>query len=158
MWYLVLVLLGVAGVVWYALHRSTQDAGSSLPAPADINKVWPRSGAYACDVAGESHYQDALRLASKIAEKLTDTPLLALLTPEQNNQHDSNAVSVSIAGNLVGHLPRDVAPAYRRLLELQGGGLQPVYAYARITGGFDLGDGTPAHLGLRLDIKDLENY
>lgn len=156
MWYLVLVVVGIAGAVWYALHRSSSDGSTAASQAANTNRVWSRSGAYACEVVGESHYQDALRAAAKTLERHADTPLLAVLTPEQDNPHDRNAVSVRIAGHTVGYLPRDLAPRYRRLLEREGVGMQPVCAYARITGGFDLGDGTRAHLGIELDVADLE--
>lgn len=157
MWYLILLIVGIGAAMWFAKRQADSDAGNEhqASAPATSN-VWERSGAYACDVAGESHYQEALRLAVQTLERHGNTPLLALLTPESNNAHDSNAVSVRIAGQLVGHLPREVAPEYRKLLAREGIPLQPVYAYAKVTGGFDLGDGTRAHLGLRLDIKDLE--
>lgn len=157
-WFFILVLVGVGGAVYVALRHAAMDKAVAPPAVPATNLVWPKSGAYACDVVGESHYQDALWRALKVHERHPDTPLLAVLTPEHNNPHDRNAVSVRIASQLVGHLPREIAPEYRRLLLGEGKGLVPVHAYARITGGFRLNDGSTAYLGLQLDIKDLENY
>jgi hypothetical protein len=65
------------------------------------------------NVAGESHYQEALRA-------LTDTDgatevrleVEAVLVPEPTNPHDPNAVMVQVGGLLVGYLPRQSAVAY----------------------------------------------
>jgi len=66
------------------------------------------------NVAGESHYQKALReIVGPIGagrEVALDTE--AVLVPEASNPHDSNAVMVQIDGKLVGYLPRDEAVAY----------------------------------------------
>lgn len=157
-WILILGLAGVSAAVYVAFRRTAKNSAASPAAATTTHLVWPRSGAYACEVVGESHYQEALRLASKVHKQHPGTPLLALLTPENNNSHDRNAVSVRIANQLVGYLPREIAPEYRRLLLAEGKGLVPVHAYGRITGGFELNDGSTAHLGLELDIKDLENH
>ncbi len=69
------------------------------------------------NVAGESHYQEALRaLAGKGDARLATE---ARLIPEQENEHDPNAVRVEIDGRKVGYLPRSLAPAWGpRLAEL----------------------------------------
>ena len=58
------------------------------------------------NVAGESHYQDALRAISGQGEIRHDTE--ARLIPEPDNPHDANAVRVEIDGAKVGYLPRDL--------------------------------------------------
>ena len=65
------------------------------------------------NVAGESHYQDALR---ELAGDETRLEATAALIPEPDNPHDANAVRVEIDGKKVGYLPRDVAPAYGPLV------------------------------------------
>ncbi|MEJ7817801.1 MAG: HIRAN domain-containing protein [Thermoleophilaceae bacterium] len=62
------------------------------------------------NVAGESHYQDALRAISGQGEIRHDTE--ARLIPEPDNPHDANAVRVEIDGAKVGYLPRDLAPQW----------------------------------------------
>ena len=65
------------------------------------------------NVAGESHYQDALRAITKGEARLeTD----AALIPEPDNPYDPNAIRVEIEGEKVGYLPRDLAPAYGSLV------------------------------------------
>jgi len=76
-------------------------------------------------VAGESHYQEALRA-------LTDTDgatevrleVEAVLVPEPTNPHDPNAVMVQVGGLLVGYLPRQSAVSLRTD-DRRGGGPQP---------------------------------
>ena len=69
------------------------------------------------NVAGESHYQEALRSIAGPGEVRHDTE--AHLIPEPENEYDPNAVRVEIDGLKVGYLPRDLAPAWGpRLAEL----------------------------------------
>ncbi len=65
------------------------------------------------NVAGESHYQDALReLAGGAPGEVVRRDFEAVLLPEPENFYDPNAVKVEIRGRLVGYLPRDEAVAY----------------------------------------------
>jgi len=74
-------------------------------------------GRESVNVAGESHYQDALRAIAGEGEVRHDTE--AHLIPEPENEYDPNAVRVEIDGSKVGYLPRDLAPAWGpRLAEL----------------------------------------
>ena len=69
------------------------------------------------NVAGESHYQEALRAIVGAGEVRFETE--AHLVPEPENEYDPNAVRVEIDGHKVGYLPRDLAPAWGpRLAEL----------------------------------------
>jgi len=71
------------------------------------------------NVAGESHYQEALRAVAGDGEVRQRTE--AHLIPEPENEYDPNAVRVEIDGRKVGYLPRDLAPAWGpRLAELAG--------------------------------------
>lgn len=65
------------------------------------------------NVAGESHYQEALQELTGTdgtAEVRQDAE--AVLVPEPANPHDRNAVMVQIDGRLVGYLPSAAAVAY----------------------------------------------
>ena len=66
------------------------------------------------NVAGESHYQEALHEIAKGEQRLEVT---AALIPEPSNPHDPNAVRVEIDGKLVGYLPRAAAVAYGPLIK-----------------------------------------
>lgn len=69
------------------------------------------------NVAGESHYQEALRaLAGAHGEEQVRIEAEAMLVPEPDNPHDPNAVMVAIHGRLVGYLPRRAAAAYAPML------------------------------------------
>lgn len=64
------------------------------------------------NVAGESHYQDALHSLVGNSEGETRLETTAALIPEPTNTHDPNAVKVEIDGKLVGYLPRQAAIDY----------------------------------------------
>src|SRR5918992_614254 len=65
------------------------------------------------NVAGESHYQEALReLAGETAGEEVRVECTAGLATEPDNPHDPNAVAVRIEARLVGYLPRAEAVAY----------------------------------------------
>jgi len=75
------------------------------------------AGGELINVAGESHYQDALReLAAWDGAEDLRRETVAALVPEPENPHDRNAVRVEIEGRLVGYLPRAAARSYRALL------------------------------------------
>jgi len=105
------------------------------------------------NVAGESHYQEALRELvgpTTAAEIAVDTE--AVLVPEPSNPHDPNAVMVQIDGKLVGYLPRDDAVAYGPALRELGERGRAGACEARIAGRRD-GGGTP-NLGVFLRLPD----
>jgi hypothetical protein len=68
------------------------------------------------NVAGESHYQDALREIAGQDDGEVRLETTAALIPEPSNPHDANAVRVEIDGRLVGYLPRASAVAYGALV------------------------------------------
>jgi len=163
----VLILIVLAGIAFYIYRQITGSKTPDLPtanfaesrgtSSSTSSLTWPSRDEYACEVVGESHYQDNIaRVVQVSATRNSDEPLLALLTPESNNKHDHNAVSVSIGGVPVGHLSRQAAPAYRARLLAEGMGIVPVYCQATITGGFPLGDGSTASYGVMLDIEEFE--
>jgi hypothetical protein len=72
---------------------------------------------------------------------------MAMLVPEPDNPHDSNAVQVIIENRLVGYLARQHAIEYRQHL-----GAQASSCGAKIVGGWkdERGEG---HFGIKLKIK-----
>ena len=68
------------------------------------------------NVAGESHYQDALRALSDAGAQEVRLGCTAVLASEPENPHDPNAVAVRVEGRLVGYLPRAEALAYGPLV------------------------------------------
>lgn len=77
------------------------------------------------NVAGESHYQDALRQITGKGEGSVRQDATAHLIPEPENPYDPNAVRVEIDGMKVGYLPRALAGEYGALLG-------PIAARARV--------------------------
>jgi hypothetical protein len=66
------------------------------------------------EVVGESHYQDHLwQLAGGLQAERIRCAVQAVLVPEPDNPHDSNAVCVLIDDGVVGYLSREDAIAYR---------------------------------------------
>ena len=65
------------------------------------------------NVAGESHYQEALQaLTESDGREPVRAEFEAVLVPEPENPHDPNAVKVLIESRHVGYLPREDAAAY----------------------------------------------
>ena len=122
----------------------------SAPSPRTTLLV----GGRLVNVAGESHYQEALReiagSAASNREVAVDTE--ALLVPEPSNPHDPNAVMVRIDGKLVGYLPRDEAVAYRDTLRALGERGRTALCEARIAGRG--GDSGITNLGVFLRLPD----
>ncbi len=77
------------------------------------------------EVVGESRYQEHLRFICGDPDHKARQTVTAILVPEPDNAYDPNAVSVQIAGSIVGYLPRDVAaeylPGLRRLMATNNG-------------------------------------
>jgi hypothetical protein len=107
---------------------------------------------------GEANYQRALWLnvGGQTADRVRQD-VVAILAPEPDNRHDSNAVSVWVGGWRVGYLARDEAamiqPGLLGLMETSG---LPVALKARIVGGGIREDGI-GRLGVWLDY-DPEDF
>jgi collagen type III alpha len=81
-------------------------------------ELWGQRDWFRQEVAGESHYADAI-------ERLFETPpssewqelrRVAELVPDPKNKYDRNAVQVRINGAVVGHLPKEDAARYVAVL------------------------------------------
>jgi len=107
---------------------------------------------YVCiPVAGESHYQDALRSLRDALDMIERDGygFIARLKPEPANPHDPNAIAVQTpAGATLGYVRADIARDYQPfLLSLEG----QLECSARLTGG------TPdkPSIGVVLDFGEL---
>lgn len=108
-------------------------------------------GAFAVDVVGESHRQNALEAAA--AAGAADEAVLML---EDDNPYDDQAVQVLLGGRLCGYLSRADARRYRAALAAAGAPRAQVRCRAKLTGGFATGGGGRAHYGLKLDLPGWE--
>lgn len=94
-------------------------------------------GQYQPEVVGESHYQPAIkRLIPAGADTSAGVSVILELVPEPTNPYDSNAVSVRIEGEPVGHIHRDEAPIVGAMLRKLGNG-QPMRCRGAIRGSGD---------------------
>ncbi|HVK20736.1 MAG TPA: HIRAN domain-containing protein [Actinokineospora sp.] len=72
-----------------------------------------RRGDEDLEVVGESDYQVELRaICGASAGDRVRHQVVAVLVPEPENVHDSNAIAVHVDGRRVGYLPREVAARY----------------------------------------------
>ena len=112
------------------------------------------AGNFRIDVAGESFYEESFtalcgeRTIEGIRKEMT-----AKLELCDDNPHDNRAVRVTIQGYPVGHLSRDDARAFRRLVRYGSLAEHEVFECAAIiVGGWDRGEGALGHFGVRLDL------
>ena len=104
------------------------------------------------NVAGESHYQEALRaLTGTDGSEAVRIEVEAALVPEPENPHDPNAVMVQIRERLVGYLPREAAVAYGPMVRIVAERGRTAACEAMIAGRG--GDG-PANLGVFLKLPE----
>lgn len=110
--------------------------------------------AYRVDVAGESFYDDSFKeLCGERTIEGIRIETTALLQLCDDNPYDKYAVRVTIKGYPVGHLSREDARAFRRLVRY--GALSEHEEFecaAIICGGWDRGEGDTGHFGVRLDL------
>lgn len=99
------------------------------------------------EIVGESHYQDAFeQLTGGKTEDGFDLLVEADFVPEANNPYDANAVRVCVGEHHLGYLSRESAQTYRVRI-----GNARSSAAARITGGWDRGDGDTGSFGIRIE-------
>ena len=110
--------------------------------------------AYRVDVAGESFYEASF--AELCGERTIEgirIEATAQLELCDDNPHDNRAVRVTIRGHQVGHLSREDARAFRRLVRYGALAEHEVFECAAlICGGWDRGEGCIGNFGVRLDL------
>ena len=108
------------------------------------------TGKYQQQIVGESHYQEQLDfLASIYDDGLIETVDLFL---EDHNAQDSNAVTIVIEGEDVGHLSREDALKYRKKIKELGHPVAIGICPAKLIGGHQLRSGEQASRGITLDL------
>lgn len=76
----------------------------------------------------------------------------AFLVPEDDNPHDSKAVRIIIQDQTVGHLDRETARSFRKMMAEIGLTEVAAKCNAIIVGGWDRGGGDRGHFGVKLDL------
>lgn len=110
---------------------------------------------YKINVVGESFYEASfLSLCGARTIAGVTMEASARLTLQDDNPHDKYAVCVTIQGHPVGHLSRDDARAFRRLVRYGELSLSEVFeCAAKVCGGWDRGEGDIGAFGVRLNLK-----
>lgn len=111
------------------------------------------TGTFSLEVVGESNYQDSIEgICGGRSLKGVKLIVDAILFHHDNNEYDPMAIAVTIKGELVGYLSKEIARQYRRSMEEAGFAGLPAVCRAKIVGGWDKGDGDVGHFGVRLDL------
>lgn len=150
-------IAAAAAVLWWILRQRTPKVQESPHRPGAVVGSIRGPGQFRCEVAGESHYQDALeRIAGPRGEEPKRHQCRATLHLEPSNAFDPNAVRVEIDNRTVGYLPKQLAPKYGQQIRAQGLEGATLTVDALIVGGWDRGKGNAGHFGARLDIPIIE--
>jgi len=143
------MLAFLAKIFGKAQHQSKFVASASAVEPLYLA---PGRG-FTQEVVGESYRQEALE--ASVGGKTLDgfnQKLTAQLVFDEGNRHDPNAVGVLIDRRHVGYIPKQQAADFRRQILAINPGQIPVVCKAKITGGWDRGDGDTGHFGVRLSL------
>jgi HIRAN domain-containing protein len=113
-------------------------------------------GEFPVACVGESHYQDALEIAcGSRKEDGENREVTAVLSLEDSNPYDSDAVRVEVHGRTVGYLNRQDARAYRELLNAIGCS-EELECRGLVRGGWDRGPRDRGYYGIYLDLPIYE--
>jgi hypothetical protein len=123
-----LVVCAILALIGYVVVRArrTEARGSSTSGQPSLGGGMPKirgNGRYSVEVVGESHYAKSFKeLMRKHKPSSNDEEAFgdALLTLEDDNPHDRNAVSVTIEGLRVGYLSREMAVDFREAIARDG--------------------------------------
>ena len=121
----------------------------------DILQLDPQ-GEFPVACVGESHYQAALETAcGGRKEDGENREVSAVLSLEDTNPYDSDAVRVEVHGRTVGYLNRQDARTYRELLSAIACS-DELECRAVIRGGWDRGPKDRGYFGIYLDLPIYE--
>ena len=93
----------------FSRRSKTQAESLAQPRSHDASQghlIW-LPGSVEVQLPGEFYHEDEIRAVYE--RKSPGSPLVAVLVPDPGNAHDSNAVAVSVIGEDVGFLPREIA-------------------------------------------------
>ena len=111
------------------------------------------------EVAGESHYQDALAEVSNLRDGVVRRRLVvAVLRPEPENPYDRDAVRVEVFGRLVGRIPREDAPEIAPILADLAKHGYLTGTRAMVVGGGIGRSGQRLSFGIRLHIASYDDW
>lgn len=141
-------------------------AGAMSGAAKPERKAPPRSSgpvplagddSFSQEVVAESFYQDALdAICGGKCEDGHERECRAVLKPEPNNKHDSNAVAVVIEGATVAYLDRAMAIEFHSAMRALGAPGSAASCAAIINGGWlrprARGKPDEGHYGVELDL------
>ena len=129
--------------------RSAHTSGSVEPVHL------ARGDGYTFEAAGESHRQEVLdAICGGKCEEGHNLEVTAQLLLIEGNPYDPNAVGVFVNSQLVGYVPRHVAPHMRAEILRLSPDERPVTCDAQIVGGWDRGHGAEGHYGIRLSLSN----
>ncbi len=121
------------------MSADSTDPESELP-------VIEGDGEYSTDIVGESHYQDALeKMCGGRTREGQEKKVMAILTYEDSNPYDNQAIRVDIENQTVGHLDRELARKLRKILSKRGFKGSRIECGAMIVGGWDRGKDNRRH-------------
>jgi hypothetical protein len=110
-------------------------------------------GAFSFDIVGESYYQQELaEMCGGKCEGGHEKEVWALLVMQDDNPHDSHAVTVEMDTGIVGHLSRDDASRFRVAMQNMGMADCALKVPAKIVGGWIQANGDEGHFGVKLDL------
>jgi len=111
------------------------------------------TGKFSLFVVGESYYQDNLKqICGEYSVDGINYILDATLTHADDNQYDSEAIRVEISGKTVGHMSKTDASMYRTYMRSKDWSGLTAICKAKITGGWDRGQGDIGHYSISLDL------
>ena len=111
------------------------------------------TGKFRVDIVSESRYQNTLNnITGGKTPEGHNIEINALLFYDDDNPDDNKAVAVTIAGDIVGYLDRDIARQYRKQMKEGGFDGNPGACKALIVGGLDRGNDDEGHYRVSLDI------
>lgn len=114
-------------------------------------------GEFPLACVGESHYQSAFeRICGPRDEDGQNREVVAVLSPEDSNPYDSDAVRVEVHGHVVGYLSRQDARVYRELLTATGC-TDSLQCRGLIRGGWHRSSRDRGHYGIYLDLPIYES-
>jgi len=152
------------------IRKVPQSSPKSLPetvpqimrkaSPEIASETLPRNlieltgmGKFSLPVVGESYYQDNLKqiCGEYSADGINNISKAALIHAD-DNQYDSEAIRVEISGKTVGHMSKTDARMYRKYMRSKGWSGLTALCKAKITGGWDRGQGDVGNYGVSLDL------
>lgn len=111
------------------------------------------SGSFSFLVVGESYYQDNLKkICGDSSIDGIKKVLNATLIHADDNQYDNEAVRIEISGKIVGHMSRTDAKLYRAYMRSRDWTGLTAICKAKISGGWDRGQGDVGSYGVSLDL------